>query len=64
MVGASCLVTLQVFVIAATAVDWSFPLLLQGYGAGAFNGDYFWWTWGVSLVMKCLLVVEDCLRPS
>lgn len=41
------LVVLQLFVIAATAVDWNLPLLFQGYGAQAFNGAYFWWTWGV-----------------
>ena len=38
----------QLFVIAATAVDWDFPMLFQGYGADvAFKGEYFWWTWGV-----------------
>lgn len=42
--------TSQPFVVTATAVDWDLSLLVQGYGAeAAFNGDYFWWTWGVCI---------------
>lgn len=51
----------QLFVIASTAVDWDLPLLFSGYGAGAFGGDYFFWTWGVSrsqVVVLCALFIE------
>ena len=55
------LFTRQLFVIAATAVDWDLPLLFQGYGAeAAFNGEYFWWTWGVCIQLAKSLYCCVC----
>eukprot|EP00527_Entomoneis_sp_CCMP2396_P009868 CAMPEP_0198138036 /NCGR_PEP_ID=MMETSP1443-20131203/1474_1 /TAXON_ID=186043 /ORGANISM="Entomoneis sp., Strain CCMP2396" /LENGTH=262 /DNA_ID=CAMNT_0043799659 /DNA_START=130 /DNA_END=918 /DNA_ORIENTATION=+ len=37
-----------VFVITSAAVDWNFDLLFQGHGSNAYDGKYFWLTWGTT----------------
>jgi len=37
--------------VGATLPNWDFALLLQGSGPGtAWNGNYFWLNWAVSLL--------------